>query len=294
VPAVVSDVAAPIAGAIQENIISPVAQFGRALFGMQPGQEGGQPPEVAQPGEQRSGLPIIPEQAPAGGGGSFRTKHEEFLRNQQARPMPTPRFTQTARRANPLEGVALPQLSGNVGIGDLMKFRLGMINAGVQLLPKVAQAAQEDTQFERGKDVAALGLKELEIGQRADIAASANAARREGHQTTLQAARIRAKGREPGMADIMKDVTAGQEFEELFPLSAADTQGNTTATVARNLADVYPADAVVRLARQLQDQSAQAGEVDLDTAENAQAFNARLAQTLDQMYPGRLPKVPQR
>jgi hypothetical protein len=95
------------------------------------------------------------------------------------------------------------------------------------------------------------------------------------------------------MADIMKDVEAGQQFEEMFPLSAPDLQGNTVSSVSRQLADVYPADAVLRVARQLQDQSAQAGEVDLSTPENATAFNTRLAQTLDQMYPNRLPKRPQ-
>jgi len=220
--------------------------------------------------------------------------HEEALRTQQARPMPRTLFRKPVRAESPLKGITMPQLQGNVNLGDLMRFRLGMIGTGQQLIPRVAEAAQRRTQREEAAQEAQLGLKEVELGQRQAAGAAERALKLRGQETTLEAARIRAAGAgDKGMVGAMKQIEAGQQFEEMLPLSAPDLEGQTVAATGRQLADVYPPDAVIRVARQIQEQAAQAGEVDLSTAENAQVFNKRLVQTLNQMYPGRLPQRPQ-
>lgn len=219
-------------------------------------------------------------------------QYAEHLRTQQARPMPRNTFRRRAK--DPLRGIQMPQLPPNASFGDLMKFRMDAIRTGTQLVPRVAEAAQRRTEREQAMDTAQLGLKEVELGQRQIAGQADRALKLRGQENVLEAARIRAAGSDgSGMVGAMKQIKAGQQFEDLLPVSAPDLQGNTTAAVSRKLADVYPADAVLRVVRQLQEQAAQSGEVNLESPENAQAFNTRLAQTLNQMYPGKLPQVPQ-
>lgn len=293
IPAAIGDTFAPVVQGVNEGIITPLAEFGRELFNIQPDQSAPQPeiPTPAGAPKPNTTAPVAPD-VPVDSEAEFRKKYEEALRNHVPRSIEGPTFTRPVKQRNPLAGVALPQLSGNVNLNDLMSFRLGLINAGIQTLPRVAQAAADKTQRETMKDEAALRLKQLELGQSQDIARANMYSKGLDRAARLEAAKIRAAGNPDGMYEIMRDLTAGNEYEDLQPTSAADQYGNTVATFTRNLSSVYPAEQVYLASRRLQEQAAQKGEVDLSKPESAMRFNQLLAQELDRMYPGRV-KVPE-
>jgi hypothetical protein len=293
-PAVAADIAAPIAGAVNEHVLTPVADFTRSLFGIKPGQEESPAPVTEQLAEETApNLPIRPSAAAPQG--DFRSKHEAFLATQQPVAMPQGRFTKKAKAVNPLDGIALPQLSGNVNLGDLMKFRLNAINAGVQLLPRVAGAAQRNQQQEQGNKEAALGLKELQLGQDQRFAEQNNLLKLRGQNATIQAARIRAAGAPPTFAESMKDFDAGREFEQTTPVSAADEFGQTVADTSRLLADTYGPEEVFRKTNEIMQQSeGEFGNLDLSEPAQAKIFNTELTRRLNAAHPGRLlPRRPQ-
>ena len=264
------------------------------------------PPVVAPTGGGgEPGAPALPGR-PDYGDHLARTKEEyvaptaaqnaardEFLRNQQARPMPSTRFTRPVKAVNPMKGVALPQLSGPVNLNDLMKFRLNMINAGVQMLPRVAAAAQADTMREEQQANQALALKNLQLGQDRAVAQANLLSKGLDREARLEAARIRAAGSGPDFADALALREDVGTYKDMFIGSAAGNLGtvpDAMAEIAERYNDPIGVESVYNTLL------AQSGEVDPEAFQDpakVDEFITRVNTAMQMRHQGQLPARPQ-